>query len=49
MPAELPCPDDQSLERFALGHAAAAEIHSLTRHPRQSHFKPNILKELGQG
>ena len=35
MPAELPCPDDQSLERFALGHAAAAEIQSLTRHLEQ--------------
>src|SRR5689334_17533583 len=32
MPAELPCPDDQSLERFAQGRASAGEIQSLTWH-----------------
>ncbi len=32
MPAELSCPDDQSLERFAQGRASVAEIQSLTRH-----------------
>jgi WD40 repeat protein len=32
MPAELPCPDDQSLERLALGRASGAEIQSLTGH-----------------